>query len=178
MTSFGSSSWKKALAISTYSVTITGTGTSFRSRISKVPARRIARTVEVETGKRPIVLKRRADQRIELALVAHNASNDRSEPGGVRPEIGVAIQFLAETMFLIFGDDLQDAGPADIHLIKCLNGCEAGGPTLIDLFQWLIRRGVRHLSAPNLCFSSIMVRAARAANPPLSPSDRRALAQA
>ncbi|MOA62128.1 hypothetical protein D3C78_1874490 [compost metagenome] len=81
-------------------------------------------------------------------------------------------------MHFVFSDDFQNAGAADIHLVERLHGREARRAALVGLLQRLIRGGVRHCSEPNFFFSSIMVSAARAAKPPLSPSDRRARAQA
>jgi hypothetical protein len=118
----GSSSSKKARATSTYSVTMTATGTSFLADKFPGPCpedRPQASHRAATSGQSSVRLG--ANHRIERALVFDHAGDDGSEPGRIGRTVLLAIDFMAEPVRFIFGDDLEHAGAADIHLIERLH---------------------------------------------------------
>ena len=161
---------------------MTATGTSSRFMISKTPARRMARSVEFEPRQRPVLGQRLADDRIDGLLVLDDAGEDGAEPLRVGLAIERAVDFLAEPEGLVFGGDLEHAAAGDVHLVERLHGRQPGGAALVGLPH---RAAGRPPGWPDMTIrlrgaraSAIMVRAARAAKPPLSPSVRRARTQA
>ena len=135
LTSFGSSSSKKALGDLDIFGDDDGDGHVLALGKLERAGPQDGADGAVEPRQRPVVLKGRADQRIELTLVAHDAGNDRAEPGGVRLQVGLAVDFLAETVRLVFGDDFEHAGAADIHLVERLDGSEPGRAALVGLLD-------------------------------------------
>src|SRR5690606_4880323 len=125
--------------------------------------------------------ERLADDRVDDLLVLDHAGEDGAEPLRVRLAILRAVHFLAEAELLVFGGNLEDAAAGDVHLVEGLHGGQPRRAALVGVARAC--RFVRSLlggqgHAPRRSRSAIMVSAARAAKPPLSPSSRRARAQA
>src|SRR5690606_19357 len=120
-----------------------------------------------------------ANDRIDHLLVLDNARQDGAKPLWIGLTVVLAVEFLAQPECLVFGRRLQHAAAGQIHLVQRLDGCEAGRTPLVGNAPFrLALAGIGQGHAPSFFRSAIMVRAARAANPPLSPSLLRARAQA
>src|SRR5690606_13829372 len=76
------------------------------------------------------------------------------------------------TECLVFGGDLQEAAAGDVHLVERLHRSQPRRAALVRLaYVRLVASCLRHRrQAPSRSRRAIMVKAARAAKPPLSPS--------
>ena len=109
------------------------------------------------------------DHRVDAALHAHDAGDERAEERAVGgPEL-LALDLAAEAMRLELGNDGGKRRPAHVHLVERLNGAEPGRPALIGR----PRRHTRH--AESRIRTAIMASAARTAPPPLSEPETAAL---
>src|SRR5690606_3936682 len=122
---------------------------------------------------------RLANDRIDGLLVLNHAGKDGAEPLRIGLAIKRAVHLLAKAEGLVFGRGFQQAGAGDIHLVERLHGSQARGAALVGRAgRSAGSPGIAHAPPPSLSFRAIMVSAARAATPPLSPSLLRARTRA
>ena len=120
--------------------------------------------------------KRRVDQRIEPALLAHDAADDVAEERRFGRQILRALDLAAEPMALELGEDLVQAGAGDVHLVERLHGGEPRRAAPVGL---ALVFGAPDGPSPigvSRRLSRTRASAALAAPPPLSPSSGRARA--
>src|SRR5438477_9790867 len=129
---------------------------------------------------RPRLGKRRVDQRVELALLAHHARDHVAEEGSFRGQIFVAFDLPPDPVTLELRQNVVEARAGKLHLVKRLHGREPGRAPPVGL-ALLSRLGTAsHDAQPVLRrrLSRTRASAARAASPPLSLSSILARVQA
>src|SRR5882757_7919663 len=135
----------------------------------------------VDPLQRPALRQSVIDQGIEFGLVAHHAGHDVAEERGFGRQILVALDLVAEPVAFELGEDVVDAGAADVHLVQRLHGGEPRRAAAVGFLVGVLGRLLvvchRQAFASRRLIRSI-ASAARAASPPLLSSLARARAQA
>src|SRR5262249_52198509 len=129
---------------------------------------------------RPALRQSGVDQRVELALLAHDAADHVAEERRFGGQVLIALDLAADPMALELCHDVVHAGAGDVHLVERLNGGEArrAAPVRLALVPGCGFAGHGGQPAARRRLSRTRASAARAASPPLSASSTLARIQA
>src|SRR5262245_9428471 len=142
---------------------------SMRQFVGARPQRRTQN--RIDALERPTLRQSIIDQRIELALLAHDAGHHVAEESSFGRQVLCTLYFTPDPMTFELGQNLIQAASCKIHLIESLHR----GKTRSTAFVCFARIVVScssggHHRQTNVCLRATIVSAARAAAPPLSPS--------
>src|SRR6185312_11883124 len=131
----------------------------------------------IDRFKRPAFRQSIVDQRIELALLAYDTGHHVAEERSLGWQVLRPLDFTPDPMTFELGQNLIQAASCKIHLIESLHRGKTRSATFVRFTRIVVTCSPGgHHRQTNVCLRATIVRAARAAVPPLSPSSARARA--